>query len=97
MGSGTAPDTDEGDNFFHDYHPRVLILLLLKGTTFYYKMGQPSVIKKLVMKNYEGGGEKFLPVTCMGSGTGTIHSWRDNFSYIFGTTFPSTFTPVYYY
>ena len=21
------------------------------------------------MKNYEGGGEKFLPVTCMGSGT----------------------------
>ena len=45
-GSGTAPDTDEGDNFFHDYHPRVLILLLLKGTTFYYKMGQPSVNNK---------------------------------------------------
>ena len=47
------------------FHPS---LLLLKGTTFYYKMGQPPVIKKLVMKNYEGGGEKFLPVTCMGSG-----------------------------
>jgi len=22
------------DNFFYDYHPRVLLLLLLKGTTF---------------------------------------------------------------
>jgi len=33
---------------------------------------QPPVITKLVMENYEGGGEKFLPVTCMGLGMAPV-------------------------